>query len=52
VHDALDRFLVMLALNICYREANSVAHELARRGFDTKQDFIWVDETPSFILNS
>ena len=36
----------------CYREANRVAPELARRCFDTKQDYIWVIETPRFSLNS
>ena len=36
----------------CYREANRVAPELATRCFDTKQDYIWVIETPRFSLNS
>ena len=34
----------------CPREANEVAHELARFGFTNKNSCNWVDEPPSFIL--
>ena len=34
----------------CHREANVVAHELARFCFSQKVDCIWQDEAPSFIL--
>ena len=34
----------------CHREANVVAHELARFCFSQKVDCIWHDEAPSFIL--
>jgi hypothetical protein len=36
----------------CFREANSVAHELARHGLSTKSTCTWVDEPPSFLLPS
>lgn len=34
----------------CNREANQVAHQLAREAFSAKQSCIWVDEPPSSIL--
>jgi ribonuclease HI len=34
----------------CHREANEVAHELARECFCNKVNCNWVDEPPSFIL--
>jgi hypothetical protein len=34
------------------REANKVAHELARQCFIDKSDCNWVDEPPSFVLGS
>ena len=34
------------------REANKVAHELARNVFSSKYSGIWVDEPPSFILST
>jgi ribonuclease HI len=34
------------------REANKVAHELARQCFIDKADCNWVDEPPSFVLGS
>ena len=34
----------------CSRDANRVAHELARRAMHTKINCIWDDEPPSFIL--
>jgi ribonuclease HI len=36
----------------CFREANSVAHELARHGLSTRSTCTWVDEPPSFLLPS
>ena len=33
------------------RDANQVAHELARASYDSKQSCNWVDEPPSFILD-
>jgi hypothetical protein len=33
------------------REANEVAHELARECFSAKISCYWVDEPPSFILD-
>jgi len=35
----------------CNRDANKVAHELARQAFYTKDSCIWVDDPSSFILN-
>jgi hypothetical protein len=32
------------------REANQVAHELARQAMITKENCIWDDDTPSFIV--
>jgi hypothetical protein len=32
------------------RDANRVAHELARRAFSSKSSCIWVEVPPSFIL--
>jgi hypothetical protein len=36
----------------CPREANKVAHELAKFSFLNNQSCNWVDEPPSFLLNS
>ena len=36
----------------CNREANEVAHELARNAFTSKSSCIWVDELPSLVLFS
>ena len=36
----------------CLREANTVAHELARDGFLNKRSCNWDDDPPSFLLNS
>ena len=35
----------------CPREANGVAHELARQCFVSKISCNWIDEPPSFILD-
>lgn len=32
------------------RDANRVAHEIARRCFTNKLSCMWVDEPPSFLL--
>ena len=34
----------------CHREANQVAHELARQAFVSKVFCMWVDLRPSFIF--
>ena len=34
------------------REANQVAHELARRAMITKKNCIWDDDPPNFILHT
>ena len=34
------------------REANQVAHELARRAMITKKNCIWDDDPPSFIIHT
>ena len=36
----------------CPREANQVAHEIARNSFCNKITSSWLDEAPSFPLNS
>lgn len=38
-------------LEYCNREANRVAHELARSAFSSRNSCIWDDEPPSFILD-
>ena len=40
----------MISIEHCSREANKTAHELARRGMQTKLNCNWDDELPSFIL--
>ncbi|KAK3136312.1 hypothetical protein QOZ80_5BG0431460 [Eleusine coracana subsp. coracana] len=39
-----------IVIEHCPREANKVAHELARHGFPLKSDCNWVDEPPSNCL--
>jgi hypothetical protein len=34
----------------CHREANSVAHEIARNSFQLNLSCIWDDDPPSFVL--
>ena len=34
----------------CFREANSVAHELAQFSFHNKVSSIWDGDPPSFLL--
>jgi hypothetical protein len=34
------------------REANMVAHYLARQAFDFKSSCIWIDECPDFLLGA
>ena len=34
----------------CLREANQVAHQLAKHVYHTKENFIWEDDPPSFLL--
>jgi len=41
---------VDIHLDHCNREANFVAHELARVAMQSKLSCNWVDEPPSFIL--
>jgi hypothetical protein len=35
----------------CHREANQMAHELARDSFESSDSCILVDEPPSFIIS-
>ena len=39
-----------ISIEHCSRDANCVAHELARQAMQTKTNCIWGDEAPSFIL--
>jgi hypothetical protein len=41
-----------ISIEHCRREANQVAHNLARRARQYKQNCTWVDEPPSFVLDS
>jgi len=41
-----------ISIEHCSREANQVAHNLARRAQQCKQNYIWADEPLSFILDS
>jgi ribonuclease HI len=41
----------VVSVEFCNREANHVAHELARISFRSGSTCIWVDEPPSFILS-
>jgi len=44
------RDFVDVSIEHCHRDANRVAHEIARRCFISRQSCIWVDEPPSFLL--
>jgi hypothetical protein len=44
------REFVSISIEHCDREANVVAHTLARQAFRSKSSYMWVDETPDFIL--
>jgi ribonuclease HI len=44
------REFVNISIEHCDREANVVAHTLARQAFRSKSSYMWVDETPDFIL--
>jgi hypothetical protein len=39
-----------VAIEFCNREANQVAHELARVSSSSGRSCTWVDEPPSFLL--
>ncbi|XP_066391715.1 uncharacterized protein [Miscanthus floridulus] len=41
-----------ISLEKCDREANKVAHELAKVALSAKEICIWVDEPPDFIVES
>jgi ribonuclease HI len=41
----------VVSVEFCNREANHVAHELARVSFSLDSSCTWVDEPPSFILS-
>jgi ribonuclease HI len=41
----------MLEFKYCPREANQVAHEIAKISFLNKKSCIWVDEPPSFLMS-
>ena len=40
-----------ISIEHCSREANQVAHNLARRARQHRQNCTWVDEPPNFILD-
>jgi ribonuclease HI len=40
-----------VSFSFCPREANQVAHEIAKFGYIHNQNCNWVDEPPSFILD-
>jgi hypothetical protein len=40
-----------MSIEYCNREANQVAHELARVAFSSGNSCTWVDEPPRFILS-
>ena len=40
-----------VCIDYCNREANLVAHELARVSFNSENSCTWVDEPPRFILS-
>jgi hypothetical protein len=46
------RFCVSISIEHCNREANKVAHEVARLAMASKLSCNWVDEPPSFILEA
>ena len=39
-----------VAFQHCLREANVVAHQLAKYVYQTKENFIWEGDPPSFLL--
>ena len=41
-----------VSVEYCNREANEVAHELARNALISSSSCTWVDKPPSFILNA
>jgi len=43
---------VSISLEYCNREANGVAHELARVALPEKLTCNWVDEPPRFLLGA
>lgn len=46
------RDFVDISINHADREANMVAHYLARQAFDFKSSCIWIDECPDFLLGA
>ena len=46
------RDLPLATIEHCDREANQVAHELARQALEEKVSCIWVDSQPTFITPS
>jgi hypothetical protein len=40
-----------ISIEHCSRETNQVAHNLARRARQHRQNCIWVDEPPNLILD-
>lgn len=40
----------VVAFQHCLREANEVAHQLAKYVYQTKENFIWEGDPPSFLL--
>jgi len=41
-----------ISIEHCRKEANQVAHNLAKRARQYKQNCTWIDEPPNFILDS
>ena len=39
-----------IAIGCCHRDANQVAHELAKSSFVSRNTCIWNDEPPSFLV--
>ena len=40
----------LISVGHCNRDANQVAHELARNSFLNRSSCIWADEPPNFIF--
>ena len=47
----LDSSVQTIQFKYCPREANQVAHEIAKSSFSTRSSCNWDDEPPSFLLS-
>jgi hypothetical protein len=45
-------YIGTVSFKLCPREANQVAHEIARFCFSNNISCNWVDEPPSFLFDS